>query len=58
MFWIAIETINGIGHPAWSLLQRGYTPGLLTAPILLALAVMLAGMLPSTVRGSDDTLHS
>lgn len=40
--WVLIETINGIGHPAWSLLQRGYTPGVLTAPILLVLAIYLA----------------
>jgi hypothetical protein len=41
-FWVTIETINGVGHPAWSLLQGGYTPGLFTAPILLVLAVYLA----------------
>ena len=40
-FWIAIEIINGIGHPLWSFLQRGYTPGLITAPILLVLALHL-----------------
>jgi len=41
-FWIGIETINGIGHPAWSIRQGGYTPGVLTAPILLILALYLA----------------
>ena len=41
-FWIGIETINGIGHPAWSIAQGGYTPGVATAPILLALAMYLA----------------
>lgn len=40
--WVTIELINGVGHPAWSLSQRGYTPGLLTAPLLLVLAVTLA----------------
>lgn len=40
-FWIVLETINGIGHPLWSLLQRGYTPGVISAPILLALALYL-----------------
>ena len=39
--WIVIEMINGIGHPLWSLRQGGYTPGVLTAPILLVLALML-----------------
>ena len=37
-FWIVLETINGVGHPAWTLRQRGYTPGVLTAPILLVIA--------------------
>ena len=39
--WVVIETINGIGHPLWSLRQGGYTPGLLTAPILFVLATYL-----------------
>ena len=41
-FWIVLETINGIGHPAWTLRQGGYTPGVLTAPILLVVALYLA----------------
>lgn len=41
-FWIVLETINGVGHPAWTLSQRGYTPGVLTAPILLVIALYLA----------------
>ena len=40
--WVAIELINGIGHPLWSLSQFGYTPGLATAPVLLVLALYLA----------------
>jgi hypothetical protein len=40
--WVAIEVLNGIGHPAWSLMRGGYTPGVATAPILLALALWLA----------------
>jgi len=40
--WAVIETINGVGHPLWSLRQGGYTPGVITAPILLVLAVYLA----------------
>jgi hypothetical protein len=43
--WVGIELVNGIGHPAWSLLQRGYTPGVATAPVLLVLAVWLARQL-------------
>jgi hypothetical protein len=41
-FWIVLETINGVGHPAWTLRQGGYTPGVLTAPILLIIASYLA----------------
>src|SRR2546423_15369602 len=37
-FWIVLETINGIGHPAWTFRQGGNTPGALTAPILLEVA--------------------
>jgi hypothetical protein len=40
--WVAIELVNGIGHPLWSILQGGYTPGVATAPILLVLALVLA----------------
>jgi hypothetical protein len=39
--WAVVEMINGVGHPLWSLRQGGYTPGVATAPILLALAVYL-----------------
>jgi hypothetical protein len=41
-FWIVLETINGVVHPAWTLSQRGYTPGVLTSPILLLIALYLA----------------
>jgi hypothetical protein len=40
--WIVVETINGIVHPAWSLLNGGYTPGVVTAPLLLVTALLLA----------------
>jgi hypothetical protein len=40
-FWIVLETVNGVGHPVWTLRQGGYTPGALTAPLLLVLALYL-----------------
>lgn len=40
--WVTVEVINGIGHPLWTLRQGGYTPGVATAPVLLALAIYLA----------------
>ena len=39
--WTAIEIVNGLGHPLWSLVQGHYTPGVATAPILLLLAINL-----------------
>jgi hypothetical protein len=44
-FWVAIEIINGVVHPLWSLREGGYTPGLATAPVLLLLAIYLAHQL-------------
>ena len=46
--WVVIETINGIGHPLWSLRQGGYTPGVATAPLLLLLALSLARRLTTS----------
>jgi hypothetical protein len=43
--WVAVEIINGIAHPLWTLRQGGYTPGVATAPVLLVLAVYLARQL-------------
>ena len=40
--WTVVEIINGLGHPLWALRQGGYTPGVITAPILLILAIILA----------------
>ena len=40
--WIAVETINGITHPVWSVIQGGYTPGVVTALTLAPLALYLA----------------
>ena len=51
--WVVIETMNGVGHPLWSLRQGGYTPGVLTAPILLVLGLYLAAQLRNpTLRPS------
>jgi hypothetical protein len=49
-FWIVLEIINGIGHPAWTLRQGGYTPGVLTAPILFVIALYLAFQLRKRER--------
>jgi hypothetical protein len=51
--WVVIEGINGIGHMGWSVLQRAYTPGVLTAPILLVLAVYLASRLQKSALSKE-----
>jgi hypothetical protein len=43
--WVAIEFVNGVGHPLWTLRQASYTPGVATAPGLLVLALYLASQL-------------
>ena len=43
--WVGVELLNGIGHPAWSIAQRRYTPGVVTAIVLLPLATRLAWQL-------------
>jgi len=45
--WVVIEVINGIGHPLWALRELGYTPGVITAPLLLILALYMAAQLRS-----------
>jgi hypothetical protein len=40
--WVVLETINGVGHPLWTLRQGEYTPGVLTAPLLLVISLYLA----------------
>jgi hypothetical protein len=54
-FWIALEIINGIGHPALTLRQGGYTPGMLTAPVLLVIASYLAFQLRNAGRPLSPT---
>ena len=50
--WIVIEIINGIGHPLWTLRERGYTPGVATAPVLFVLALSLMWQLKKGRRES------
>ena len=51
--WVGVELVNGIGHPLWTVLQRRYTPGVATAPVLLVLAMFLAGQLRRVGRPSS-----
>jgi hypothetical protein len=49
--WVAIELVNGIGHPAWSVMRGGYTPGVATALVLLPLALLVAHRLVAEPHG-------
>lgn len=40
--WVVVEAINGVGHLAWSLRRGHYTPGVLTAPLLVGFAFYIA----------------
>ena len=40
--WVGLELVNGVGHPVWTLSQGAYTPGVITAVLLLVLALSLA----------------
>jgi hypothetical protein len=51
--WVALQLINGIGHPLWTLRQGSYTPGVATAPVLLALTLYLALQLRRIARHSS-----
>lgn len=44
-FWVALEVLNGCAHIAWAASAGAYRPGLVTAPILLAIALVLAWQL-------------
>jgi hypothetical protein len=48
--WVAIEAINGVTHPLWSLRIGGYTPGVATAPVLFVVALYLAQQLRTIAR--------
>jgi hypothetical protein len=50
--WIAVEVVNGVGHPLWTWRQGGYTPGVATAPVLLVLAVYLAVQVAHSSRSA------
>ncbi len=43
--WVAVGLLNGVGHPAMAVNAGGYFPGLVTAPLLLLGAIVLAALL-------------
>ena len=51
-FWSFMELVNGVGHSVWAIREGSYTPGLVTAPVLLILAVIMLRLLKKTVHGN------
>jgi hypothetical protein len=49
-FWTILEIANGIGHCALAWLRSGYFPGIVTAPLLLVVAVWLMVLQVRQVR--------
>jgi hypothetical protein len=43
--WVVVEIANGISHPLVALAMQGYVAGIITAPVLLAVALRLAYLL-------------
>lgn len=48
--WVIVEAINGTTHPLWTLHEGGYTPGVATSPLLLALAIYFGYQLRNVAR--------
>ena len=44
-FWVVLEALNDCAHIAWAASAGAYRPGLATAPILLAIALVLGWQL-------------
>lgn len=54
-FWIILELSNGVVHTGWSISQGSYTPGVITAPILFIVALIL---LRSHLRTERNTARA
>jgi hypothetical protein len=57
-FWTVLELGNGIGHAALALSRGGYFPGVVTAPLLLLLAVWMAVLQAAGRRPSHPKQQS
>jgi hypothetical protein len=53
-FWVVLECANAASHTIWTLAARAYRPGIVTAPLLLAGALVLARELR---RGAPERLR-
>jgi len=53
--WVVVEVLNGAVHIIWAISVGGYRPGLVTAPVLVVIALVLASALrhvPATTRAA------
>jgi uncharacterized protein with HXXEE motif len=55
-FWAVLELLNGTTHIIWSLSVGGYRPGLVTAPVLVVVALVLAAALRHARTGDRGEL--
>ncbi len=53
-FLTVMEIINSIGHMVWAVLEKGYVPGVATAPTLFVIAFYLVKQLTKT---NHTTVH-
>jgi hypothetical protein len=51
-FWSVLELLNGSAHLAWAASAGAYRPGVVTAPLLVALALALAWQLRHLAAGT------
>ena len=52
--WVVLEILNIIGHFSWTIYEKAYTPGVITAIILLLLVVYLIKQLYNNVLVSTN----
>lgn len=55
-FWVVLELLNGLAHIFWAASVGAYRPGLATAPVLVAGAVILAWQLRQIPFASRQTV--
>ena len=53
-FWIVLQTLNVIGHIAWTINNRSYTPGVVSAFLLLSIVVLLIKRLSILSKEPDE----
>jgi hypothetical protein len=56
--WTVVEAMNGTAHIAWTLIEGGYTPGLLTAPFLLGISLYLVFQMRNSDHFEGDLRHN